>query len=584
MPPSKKRTIVAGSKRAALPQAKAVGDVDPEERIQITVMVRPRSAHGAVSEHATDLLEMGSQLPEDRQYVSREEFAEQHGADPEDLAKLDAFAHEHNLTVVQASIPRRTVRLEGTIADLSAAFKPNLQNYRLGNRVFRGRTGSLTVPEDIADIVVGVFGFDNRPAATPHYRTYTEAAPPAAAGKKAGAKSSKKGGAKSGKKKAGGSGVASPKNAPNGSFKPQEVARLYNFPAGLTGKGQCIALIELNDFDNQGNITGTGFSTDDLKKYFNRIGVPLPQVTAVGVGGGANRPGPDPNADGEVMLDIEVAGAVAPGARIAVYFAPNTFQGFVDAVNAAVHDNIRKPSVVSISWGLAEESSTQQFQTGMDQAFRDAALLGVTICTAAGDDGSSDQSGTAVDGKPHTDFPSASPFALSCGGTKLFGTGSTISSEVVWNEGRNGGAGGGGVSNVFAKPSYQSQSGVPKSPTGKVGRGVPDVAGNADPRTGYQVRASGQDKVIGGTSAVAPLWAALIALINQRLANQGKKPAGFINPLIYNHAGAGAFRDIVQGNNDIDGTLGKYKAGPGWDACTGLGTPDGTKVMKLLGG
>jgi kumamolisin len=588
MPPSKKRTIIAGSQRAALPQAKPAGDVDPEERIQITVLVRPRSAQGAVSEHASDLLAMGSQLPEDRQYVSREEFAEQHGADPEDLAKLDAFAHEHNLTVVQASIPRRTVRLEGTIADLSAAFKPNLQKYRLGNRVFRGRTGSLTVPDEIADIVVGVFGFDNRPAAKPHYRTYAEAAPPAAepkpAGKKAGAKSSKKGGAKSGKKKAAGSGVASPKNAPDGSFKPQEVAKLYNFPAGLTGKGQCIALIELNDQDNQGHITGTGFSTDDLKKYFKRIGVPLPQVTAVGVGGGANKPGPDPGADGEVMLDIEVAGAVAPGARIAVYFAPNTSQGFVDAVNAAVHDNVRRPSVISISWGLPEDSSTQQFQAGMDQAFRDAALLGVTVCTASGDDGSSDQSGTDVDGKPHADFPSVSPFALSCGGTKLFGTGSTISSEVVWNEGRKGGAGGGGVSNFFAKPQYQSQAGVPKSPKGKVGRGVPDVAGNADPRTGYQVRTSGKDGVIGGTSAVAPLWAALLALINQRLANLGKKSAGFINPLIYNPASAAAFHDIVQGNNDIDGTFGKYKAGPGWDACTGVGTPDGTKVMKLLGG
>ncbi|MDT7808291.1 MAG: kumamolisin, partial [Acidobacteriota bacterium] len=355
-------------------QATAAGAVDPSERIQITVMVRPRTSGGAMSTRARDVLEMSAQLPEDRTYMSRDQFAEEHGADPDDLAKLDAFAHEHNLTVVQASIPRRMVKLEGTIADLSAAFKPNLQKVRVGNRVFRGRTGSLSVPSDISDIVVGVFGFDNRPAAKPHYRTLEAMEPTAAvssktaASKKGGAK---KAGAKSSKKK-GSDKAFSPKNAPNGSFTPPQVAKLYNFPTGLTGKGQCIALIELNDFDNQGHITGTGFSATDLKKYFKRIGVPLPQVAAVGVDGGANKPGPDPNADGEVMLDIEVAGAVAPGAKIAVYFAPNTFQGFVDAVNAAIHDNVRKPSVVSVSWGGPEDFSSAQFHNSMHQAFQDA--------------------------------------------------------------------------------------------------------------------------------------------------------------------------------------------------------------------
>jgi kumamolisin len=589
MPPTKSRKVVAGSERVALPQAKAAGAIDPEERIQITVLVRPRSDSGAVRARARDMLEMSSQLPEDRQYMSREEFAQQHGADPDDLAKIDAFAHDHDLTVVQVSIPRRTVKLEGTIAALTSAFKPNLQNAKIGNRVFRVRTGELSVPSDISDIVVGVFGFDNRPAARPHYRSYDDMAPqsklkPQAKAAGAKAASSKKAGAKAGKKKVGGEGKATPKNAPDGSLTPPQVARLYNFPAGLTGKGQCIALIELNDFDNQGRITGTGFSNADLKKYFQRLGIPLPQVAAIGVDGGANKPGPDPNADGEVMLDIEVAGAVAPGARIAVYFAPNTFQGFVDAVNAAIHDNVRKPTVVSISWGGAEDFSTAQFRNNMHQAFQDAATLGVTICCASGDDGSSDQRANERDGKPHVDFPSSSPFALACGGTELLGSGSTISSEVVWNEGNNGGAGGGGVSNFFPRPPYQAQSKVPKSPQGKTGRGVPDVAGDADPATGYQVRANGMDTVIGGTSAVAPLWAGLIALINQRLANLGKKPAGFINTLLYASAAAGAFHDIVQGNNDIDGSLGKYSARQGWDACTGIGTPDGTKVMQLLGG
>lgn len=152
----------------------------------------------------------------------------------------------------------------------------------------------------------------------------------------------------------------------------------------------------------------------------------------------------------------------------------------------------------------------------------------------------------------------------------------------MWNEGDPGGAGGGGVSNVFPRPSYQASFKIPSSPKGTRGRGVPDVAGDADPFTGYQVRVGGQNTVIGGTSAVAPLWAGLLARINESLVSRGKSPVGFINPLLYQSPML--FRDIVQGDNDIDGTLHKYKAGAGWDACTGLGTPDGTKLLRALGG
>src|SRR5262245_24325299 len=576
---SKKRKALTGSEKAKLPTMKAIGKVDPKERIEITVMARPRPSSESADAHIEGVMELGAQLPEDRQYLSREEFAAQRGADPADLAKIDEFAHEHSLTVVETSIPKRTIKLSGTIADLTAAFKPNLKKYKLGGKEIRGRTGSLTVPDDLADIVVGVFGFDNRPAAKPHYRRLDEKGsgknpPRSAARKKAVAKA----------------GAANPRNADDGSFSPPDVARLYNFPAGLDGSGQCIALIELNDFDSKGRITVAGSNTTDLTAYFKKLKIQKPKLTAVGVDGGANKPGTDPNADGEVMLDIEVAGAVAPGATIAVYFAPNTSQGFIDAVNSALHDNVRKPSVISISWGGPEDPpfSTRQYLNAFNQILQDAATLGVTICCASGDNGSSDLPLTDAQGKrlrdnsPHTDFPSSSPFALACGGTKLIGSRTTINNEQVWNEGDRGGAGGGGVSNILARPSYQSNLTVPTSPNGNTGRGVPDVSGDADPATGYQVRVQGKDTVFGGTSAVAPLWAGLIALINQRLAGLGKKPVGFINPILY--AQPDACHDIVIGNNDIDGKLGKYKAGTGWDFCTGLGTPDGTKVMKVLGG
>ncbi len=275
------------------------------------------------------------------------------------------------------------------------------------------------------------------------------------------------------------------------------------------------------------------------------------------------------------MLDIEVVGSIAPGANIAVYFAPNTDQGFIDAITDAVHDTTRKPSVISISWGGPEDGWTQQSQTAMNAALQDAATLGVTVTVAAGDNGSSDGD---TDGKLHVDFPASSPYALACGGTTLNGSGSTISSETVWNEtANNEGATGGGVSTVFALPSYQSSANVPVQPEANfAGRGVPDVAGDADPSTGYQVIVSGQSIVVGGTSAVAPLWAALVALLNQQLGT----PVGFLNPKLY-PLGESVFHDITSGNNDDSG-LGYYSAGPGWDACTGLGSPNGTALLNAL--
>jgi len=318
---------------------------------------------------------------------------------------------------------------------------------------------------------------------------------------------------------------------------------------------------------------GGGYNTSDLQTYFSSLGISAPNVVAVSVDGGQNSPGS--SADGEVMLDIEVVGAITSGAKIAVYFAPNTEQGFVDAITDAVHDSSRKPSVVSISWGGPEDSWTQQAQTAMNASLQDAATLGLTVTVASGDRGSTDGAG---DGKLHVDFPASSPYTLACGGTTLKASSNQVSSEVVWNEiANNEGATGGGVSKVFGLPSYQNSAGVPTNPEiNFAGRGVPDVAGNADPTTGYQIRVDGQNQVFGGTSAVAPLWAALIALINQQLG----APVGFINPKLY-AAAESVFRDITSGNND-DSRLGYYSAKAGWDACTGLGSPNGAAILQLF--
>ncbi len=524
MPSAKNRVAIPGSERTTPPGIR-VGPVDPNERIEVTIHVRSRpSSKGMPSAE-----EVGVVPPRDRHYLQREEFEAAHGADPKDVAKIEAFAHEHSLEIVEVSAARRSVVLSGTVANISDAFGVDMARYEHSGNTFRGRSGAVHVPAELAPIVEGVFGLDDRRQANPHFRRLKEQ-----------------------------EGLGP--RVPSSSYTPPQIATLYDFPPGVNGQGQCIAIIEL----------GGGYRTSDLKAYFTQLGTPEPQVSAVLVDHGHNQPTTPDSADGEVMLDIEVAGAIAHGARIVVFFAPNTDRGFLDAITTAIHDSIHKPSVISISWGAAETQWTQQAMKAFDQVFQAAAALGVTVCCASGDDGSNDGMN---DGRAHVDFPASSPFALACGGTRVESAANKITSEVVWNDGANGGASGGGVSEVFALPTWQNSANVPPSvnPGGFKGRGVPDVSGDASPASGYRVLVDGQQTVIGGTSAVAPLWAGLIALINQHLG----QPIGYLTPLLYGGlAAAGVFRDIVTGDN------GEYRALPGWDACTGWGSSDGARLMS----
>ncbi|OLE23680.1 MAG: hypothetical protein AUG44_21500 [Actinobacteria bacterium 13_1_20CM_3_71_11] len=442
-------------------------------------------------------------------------------ADPEDVALVETFAHRYGLAVTRVDLAARSIGLIGTVTQMNSAFGVDLGEYALDDRTYRGREGSVHVPAELTGRVVAVLGLDDRPQAMAHFVI----APPA-------------------------EGVMFPHAAAKG-FPPQQIAARYGFPSTVDGGGQTVAVIEL----------GGGYRRTDLTEYFTAQDITPPTVTAVSVDGARNAPGDD--ADAEVMLDIEVIGAVAPGVHVVVYFAPNTTRGFYDAVAAALHDR-RKPSVVSISWGGAEPTWTAQALDAYDALFADAATLGVTVYAAAGDDGSADRAGPG----DHVDFPASSPNVVGCGGTRLDDSG-----EVVWNETATGhGATGGGVSVHFGPPGYQNSAGVPANPSGRPGRGVPDVAGDADPLTGYQVRVNGQDLVIGGTSAVAPLWTGLTVLANKLNGT----PAGAPHERLY--ANPSAFTDITSGDN------GGYHAGTGWDACTGLGTPLGERIVHALGG
>jgi len=497
-----KKSSVQGSERQALPGARAGRPADPDQIIDVTIKLRPRSSASAVASVANSGVAMG-----------RAEFTEAHGADAVDIAKVEAFAHAHGLKVIEKSEPRRTVRVAGSAAALGRAFDVQLHEYDGPGGRYRGRVGSVSVSTELKDIVQGVFGLDDRPTAAPRFIVAGHVSHTAAT------MQSRLTAAERNRHAA-----ARPHGA-GGSFSPVEIAKLYDFPTGVDGSGQCIGILEF----------GGGYDQPDLVAYFEALGIPVPKVIAYSVDGATNSPTGSPqSADGEVALDIEVAGAIAPGAKIVVYFAPNTDAGFLDAITTAVHDNVNKPSVISISWGNPGALWTDQAKDNLDQAFQDAAALGVSVFCASGDNGSADHPvGWAPnDSLAHADFPSSSTYVTACGGTRLVGAGSTISVEEVWNDGPGRGSTGGGISDYFSLPAYQAGAGVPPSVNagGRIGRGVPDVCGDASPRTGYEVQVDGQVLVFGGTSAVAPLWADLTALINQSIA---PNTIGFFNPKIY---------------------------------------------------
>ncbi len=528
-----KKTALAGSEHAPVEGARVAGRPHPQETAQVTVYVRPRSGE---LPSADELAQPG------RRQLSHKAFKARHSALRKDLSKVTAFARAHGLKVVESHASRRVVKLSGTIEALNEAFGVELAHYEHADGCYRGHEGPVHLPKELQGVVTSVLGLDDRPLARPHVvRPQAEAAAtiqPKAAGAQ------------------GFTGI------PPGLFTPPQVAQAYRFPAGTDGAGQCIGIIEL----------GGGFRQSDLTTYFKTLGIPQPDISTYG----PNKPGSIPDDDIEVALDLEVVGSVAPGAKIVVYFAEQgSSQGFVNVVNEAIHDTVHRPSVLSISWGNPEVTWPAMAAAEMNRVMLSGSLLGVTIFCASGDSGAANR---LPGGRIAATFPASAPGAIGCGGTRLAASGDVIENEIVWNNlAEGGGASGGGVSIYFSRPAYQLRAAVPPVPpagfrAGFWGRGVPDVAGNADPQSGYVILVNGRWQPSGGTSAVAPLWAALTARLNQALDRR----VGFLSTALYALEGTPVFRQILVGNN------GYYPAGPGWNACTGLGSPDGTLLLAAL--
>ncbi len=535
------KTVLAGSGKEFHADFASLPTPKPDEEFSVTIRVRRKC-----------------RLPYwSGRRLTHEQHAELYGADAASLTMIGSFAAAHNLRVIRARADSRDIVVRGTARAMQEAFSTDLRIAEFNGRKCRVRQGEISVPSHLAAAVSSVTGLDNRPFAKPHFRLGRQVAHAAGVG-------------------------STVVPVAETAFTPIEIASLYNFPAEFDGEGQTIAILELDG----------GFRPAELAVYFQEMGIRQPTITVVPfAGGGANNPGTnalDPFCrDAEVMLDLQVAGAMAPGANILVYFArDDSDESFLAAMSAIVHDSERRPDIISISWGGPEPTATGQFREDFDQLLQSAAHLGITVCAATGDNASPDfaASDPRWDHGSHVDFPACSPWALACGGTRISVEGGAIAGEDVWFDGPHDGTGG-GVSRIFPLPDYQKYLALPRAadPDGPVMRGIPDVAANAAPASGFRILCNGQrfpdpEKNVapmGGTSAVAPLWAALVARINQALGQR----CGFINPVLYELStaqGLSIFR------NPASGTNGAYSAKAGWNPCTGLGSADGTKLLHAI--
>ena len=539
------RQPIPGSERRAARTARQLGPADPNEVLTVTISIRRRPNGPPLP----DYQHFATVHPAQRQRMSEADFARQYGASPDDIDKVKAFAVSHELDVLESHAARRTIVVRGTVAQMNAAFGVDLGHYEHEVRphrgetpqreTYRGREGVIYVPRSLAGMVVGVFGLDNR--------------------------------------RIGGRNGAEPPNTTTVSVPT--VAKLYNYPTN-SAAGQTIGIFSLS-----------GYDIKDINTYFKNLGIgyTAPTVTDILINGATN-PGGD--LVGEITQDIEIAASFAPGAAVNVYITTSDGQGWLQAINRVAHPNAtdRAPSVLSSSWSIADSDDpgdlattiSVAFVNAVSAAFQDAAIQGVTVCIASGDRGTNSGVG---DDKPHVLYPGSDPWVLCVGGTTIGNIQGSSFDEYVWNDPypNNWGTTGGGVSALFPVPAYQDGAGVPASlddPTHR-GRGVPDVAGNANSVSGYSGLIWRGGLFVGdGTSASAPQWAGLIAVLNAALGTN----LGFVNPAFY-ALGSAYFRDIVPGNGPADnrnnGAPG-YPAGPGWDACTGLGSPNGQLLLSGL--
>jgi kumamolisin len=473
---------------------------------------------------------------QNRRYPSATQLVKEHRAHGHDVALVTAWANAAGLRVHARDGAGSALDVSGSLAALARAFGVELEGCRARDMctgalaVYRDHRGELSVPAELDGVVTAALGLSDRPVGRPRLAVLPRGTVAAY------------------------------------SYTPEELARVYDFPVlpnGGEGVRITVGIAEL----------GGAVHRPDLAAFTSRN--PRLRVVEEAVQGWG--PVSDPfGPDTEVALDWQViAGALsfcAPQADVVVVikYAPNTDRGFTN-LEASFATDGRDYMAVSTSWGAPEDLWTPAAMDAMDHSFQMGEVRGIVHTVAAGDNGSAD---ARIDGRQHADHPASAPHAVGCGGTRLVAEAGRRISEEAWNELLVGqGATGGGVSEHFAVPRYQASAGIRpvSADSGASGRGVPDVAANADPLTGYVIHHRGVDCVVGGTSAVAPLWTALLAAVS---AASGHR-LGNVLPALYGARDVG-FTDVVAGDN------GAYRTAAGWDPATGLGVPSGRGLCAAL--
>jgi kumamolisin len=538
--------VLAGSRRAARAGARRLRAVDPHTHIEVTVTLQGPKLPSADTPSKT---------------LTPAAFAKDYSVKPADVARVTEVLGRYGLSVDALTQVGRSLHVSGPASAMAAAFHADLGVYEGGGqRQYRGREGELSIPKELADIVTGVQGLDQRQVA---YRKATTRA--TAAG-----------------------------TAP---FGPADIESHYTFPSG-NGSGQTIAVAEFGEPTGAGQFAPPVYFPGDVTAFCAKYDRPAPNANVVPVNLTPLTPSQLPQQGqsvaldeaGEVMMDVEIIASLCPKANVLVYFATFDQKGWVDLLDTVVAGAKGLPVTLSVSWGTAEDSTdwSSAALAAINERLQIASMHGITVCVASGDDGSSD----AMSGKrAHVDFPASSPFVLAVGGTMITG-----GQEVGWwvspgrRNGKGSGASGGGVSVKFTRPAWQNVEIKSVNPAPIDGRVVPDVSALAG-NPGYDLILDGQSSPNGGTSASAPVWASLLARMNAALP--AAKQQRFVSPLLYAAAAAGrgggtvgaaSCTDIITGKNVSLPSPGiGYTAGPGYDAVTGWGVPKGEALLSALG-
>jgi subtilase family serine protease len=580
--------VLNGQIAPLIQQAQLLQAANPGQQLNLSLGLQPRNVANL------DSL-LGSlydpQSPQYHQYLTPDQFESLFAPTPDQAQQVVTYLQSQGMTVTSTAPNNLLIDATATVAQADQAFSTTINNYQLGSQTFYANATPPVVPAAISQLITSIGGLDNSVQYQPLYQGGGKPGPYPATKQFANPYRVRAGHPALAPALVDEGHLANLASGPTTGYAPKDLAGAYDAAplqsAGLLGDNQTVALFELD-----------GYQPSDIAQYFANYGIATPNINNVLVD---NFSGTAGQGAIEVELDIEVVGAMAPHASQLVYEGPNTTQGLNDTYNQIVHDH--KAQIVSISWGLCESSTGAAELHTLDNIFKQGAAEGMSFFAASGDSGAYD----CNDSNLAVDSPASDPYVTGVGGTNLQLNAGAYGSETAWSNpsavqrSPKGAGGGGGLSNTFVLPSWQSgqgvinanSSGAPcNAPNGQYCREVPDVSADADPASGYAVYCtiinagcSGAGWMsVGGTSGAAPLWAGSMALINQYLQSKGKTPVGYANPALYSmfntQQSLPAFHDVTTGNNLF------YQATSGYDMASGIGSPDINNLaqdLSLLG-